>query len=495
MIVRRQSKGLRRATGPFVISALAGVLAAAAGCQAPPKPKRINGHDAANRSLNAEARCIRSAGEVDLRYEPILKAFCREVSQQDVVGASLAIAEAGEVRLEATTGDRCADGTDPVTNETAFGLGSLSKLVTAAIAYDLDNEGKVELDGPWRAPTSDPDPADPDQPDPQPTDSNKPDSDKPEPTLRQLLQHTAGIRWTLPSPALVQQLAEGPHYYPPGSLWNYSNEGYVLAGQALRDATGKDYPALVAELGIEGLVATGEGQEMACGHVKAPGQDTPVPTRLRVLSTQDDALLPAGGAIGTAKAVATLGLSLLGPRNAMVEAPAPTGEGDAYGLGIRIGETKEGRTAWHHSGNDGHYTADLYIVPAEELVVAVLASGDRPLRGSVAASLSELIDDGMYAAKVPAPKGDLSGDYFVAGFSEPAHLEAKGDSLVLDLPFLGIKGAILEQNDNGTYELRLPWGPPERLRFVNVEGTMALRGPRFVGFRRSQKNPPTQSEP
>lgn len=484
MTVRSQSKGLRRATGPFVVAALAWPFGIAAfGCQPAPKPKRIEGHDAASRSLSLEARCIRSAGDVDLRYEQILKAFCREVSQQDVVGASLAIAEAGEVRLEATTGDRCADGTDPVTETTAFGLGSLSKLVTAAIAYDLDKRGTIELDDPWRsAPT---DAADPEESGPN----------APEPTLRQLLQHTAGIRWMLPNPELVNQLGEGPNYYPPGLMWNYSNEGYVLAGQVLRDATGKDYPTLVSALGIEGLAATGKGEQMACGHVTVPGQETPVPTRLRALSTDDDPLLPAGGAIGTAKAVATLGLSLLGPRKGMVDAPASTGEGDAYGLGIRVGETKEGRVAWHHSGNDGHYTADLYIVPSEELVVAVLASGSHPLRGSVAASLSELIDDGMYAARVPTPTGDPSGDYDVEGFAEPARVRKEGDTLTLDLPFLGVKGAILEPNDNGTVELRLPWGPPERLRFVNVEGIMALRGPRFVGFRRPPKTPPTQSEP
>lgn len=452
------------------------------GCQESPQPKRISGHGAPNRALNNEARCIKSAGDVDLRYEGILKAFCREVSQNDVVGASLAIAEGGEVRLAAGAGDRCSDGTDEVGDETAFGLGSLSKLVTGAIAFDLSQAGTVSLDEPWRvAPLG---PADA-----PPTDA------PPEPSLRQLLNHTAGIRWTLPGPELMNRLTTGPNYFEPGAMWSYSNEGYALAGQALTAASGKSYPTLVSELGVEGLAGSGEGREMACGHVRVPGDDTPIPTRVRVLASGEEPLVPAGGVVGTATAVANLGLSLLSARKGMVEGAVPTGEGDTYGLGIRVGETKEGRAAWHHSGNDGHYVADFFMVPSEELVVVVLASGDRPLRGTVAASLSELIDDGMYAAKVQPPEGDLSGDYFVRGFDEPARVHTSGESLTLDLPFLGIKGAVLERMDNGTFELSLPWGPPERLRFVNVGGVMALRGPRFVGFRQNGKTPPTQSEP
>lgn len=76
-------------------------------------------------------------------------------------------------------------------------------------------------------------------------------------SLRGLLAHTAGVpfelrpgHWTGPSltsSELTSSFTDPPRLPLPPGTWHYSNLGYAIVARLLEQATGQDYPALLAE--------------------------------------------------------------------------------------------------------------------------------------------------------------------------------------------------------------------------------------------------------
>jgi len=167
-----------------------------------------------------------------------------------VPGVSIAVIHDG--RIEWARGFGVAKiGGAPVTPETLFQAASISKPVTALAVLRLVQSGKLNLDTDvnqylktWKVPEN------------EFTSKNKV-------TLRGLLTHTAGITvHGFPGyasgeqlPAVVQVLnGQKPANTPaifvetvPGTKWNYSGGGYVIAQQLLEDVTGKPFPKLMQE--------------------------------------------------------------------------------------------------------------------------------------------------------------------------------------------------------------------------------------------------------
>ena len=142
-------------------------------------------------------------------------------------------------------------GGAPVTAETLFQAGSISKPVSAMAALRLVQEGKLSLDSDvnqaltsWKIPPS----------------AAAPGA---EITLRQLLTHTVGFTVQgfpgyaagAPAPTLVQILnGEKPANTdpvrleaPPGSHWKYSGGGYAVMQQLLIDLSGQPFSKLLRD--------------------------------------------------------------------------------------------------------------------------------------------------------------------------------------------------------------------------------------------------------
>ena len=136
----------------------------------------------------------------------------------------------------------------PVTPDTVFRIGSLTKTFTAVAVMQLWEQGLVDLDAPANdylttfrlRPT---------RPDLQPA------------TLRHLLTHTAGIGYWprlsdllhpvfgcgrgSPQPApLGEYYRRGlPQEVQPGTKWVYSNHGFAALGQVVEDVSGRSCAA------------------------------------------------------------------------------------------------------------------------------------------------------------------------------------------------------------------------------------------------------------
>ena len=123
-------------------------------------------------------------------------------------------------------------GTEPVTDKTLYGVGSITKTFVAAALLQLQEEGKIRLDDPlgqyfyeyprWKSIT-----------------------------IRQLLNMTSGIANTdfskerddyettvLTSKKIIDAIYQKPDLFAPGSEWRYSNTNYFLLGLLIEKISG-----------------------------------------------------------------------------------------------------------------------------------------------------------------------------------------------------------------------------------------------------------------
>jgi CubicO group peptidase (beta-lactamase class C family) len=182
-----------------------------------------------------------------------------QMKKRNIAGLSLAVIDGGKIVKARGYGFTELGGSTPVTTETLFQAGSISKPVSALGALLLVEKGKLSLDEDvnrklksWKVPEN--------------------DFTKRTPvTLRTLLTHTAGLTVhgfpgyavSAGKPTLVQVLnGERPANTPAirvdipvGSKWRYSGGGYTVMQQLVQDVTGQPFPdymrsAVLSKLGM-----------------------------------------------------------------------------------------------------------------------------------------------------------------------------------------------------------------------------------------------------
>jgi CubicO group peptidase (beta-lactamase class C family) len=220
-----------------------------------------------------------------------------EWQRSDAPGMAYAVIDADGILAGGQGEIRMGSG-DPVTADTPFALGSISKSFTALAILQQVEAGQVELDAPVGTYL--------------PAFSESPGRDI---TLRQLLSHTSGYSTIQGNvhPAQtdtlqdrVAEIARWQTGHAPGTHWEYSNANYLILGAVIEAVSGQDYGAFVeaeilAPLGMtQSRVADGSADpDMAVPHVPFFG------TR-RGLDDQvlDGSTAPAGGIIASARDVA-----------------------------------------------------------------------------------------------------------------------------------------------------------------------------------------------
>lgn len=172
-----------------------------------------------------------------------------QMQRRRIPGLSLAIIQDGKILKAQAYGFIDKDGKVPVTMNTLFQAGSVSKSVAAMAALylveqnklSLDEDVNVKLQG-WKIP------------------DNEFTAEK-KVTLRGILSHTAGLTvHGFPGypvgakiPSVVQILdGTAPANTPPvrtdfvpGSRWRYSGGGYTVMQQLMVDVTGAEFPELM----------------------------------------------------------------------------------------------------------------------------------------------------------------------------------------------------------------------------------------------------------
>ena len=277
-----------------------------------------------------------------------------------------------------------ARGGVPVTPETLFEIGSVTKTFTAALLVELDRDGIVSLHdtvGRWV----------PDVPDGRGV------------TLEMLLRHTSGIADVMAHPELIPTLIRdparrwssrelldfvGPRDFAPGESWKYSNTGYHLAGMAAEAATGRTVGALLRQRFFEpvGLprtfYAATEAVVRPRAHAFLDVNEDGEPDDLTALipaTSFHTAAGPAGAVMSTAEDLArwiralhtgevldSVGYAAL---TELVDRP----DGRRYGLGTLVDDLA-GHTAYGHEGNSTGFSTAAWHLPDAGVTVAVLAN-------------------------------------------------------------------------------------------------------------------------
>ena len=170
-----------------------------------------------------------------------------KIEKRDVPGAVVGILHEGETRT-AGFGVTNVDHPLPVTDETLFQIGSITKTFTATAMMRLVEMGKLELDATVRTYIPEFQVAD--------------ETASSQATIRHLLTHMGG--WFgdffhdtgAGDDALskyVADMADLEQLTPLGTLWSYNNAGFYLAGYVIEVVTGKSYEAALRELVLEPL--------------------------------------------------------------------------------------------------------------------------------------------------------------------------------------------------------------------------------------------------
>jgi serine beta-lactamase-like protein LACTB, mitochondrial len=345
----------------------------------------------------ADPPCVsRRSGDVPRAYAAAVaraRAIVCERLIPQVPGVQVAVAVDGRVVWSEGFGYADVERRRPVTAETQFRIGSVSKPLTAAAVGLLDEEGKLDLDAPvQRYVPSFPRKAYPI-------------------TTRQLAGHLAGIRHYRGREFLLNRhfgtvteglaiFADDSLLFPPGSKFSYSSYGWNLISAVVEGASGESFLGYMSRRVFRPLGMTHTAPDRADSLI--PGRtrfyDRDSAGTLTVSPPVDNSYKWAGGGfVSTAEDLVKFGSALLEPGFLkagtldLLFTTQRTNDGQAtgYGIGWFIATDSLGHRRVFHGGESVGGTAALGVDRDSRVVVAILANlTDAPLeRGSAVPAL------------------------------------------------------------------------------------------------------------
>jgi CubicO group peptidase (beta-lactamase class C family) len=346
-----------------------------------------------------------------MTVEGALDAAWREHS---VPGAVVGVQRDGQLGLAAMGTANVVTG-EPMTVDTAFLTGSITKPWAAALTMLLVEQGELGLDDPVIR---------------HGIVFGNDAALRETITVRQLLDHSSGVdsgdllldtgRYPEGVDAYLELLAGVGHLHEPGRYASYNNAGWVVLEGVLRKVTGQTFNRLLTDrvIGPLGATRTVMSPEHAILHRCAVGH---FPDGrggfIRTGSFLMPECLSAAGTTLTTTAEDTLrflaallrgGTPLLSSVDALFTPSSydPTGPASGFALGWRFQDLPAGRTYWHGGGSNGGY-AVAAVVPDQDLAYVAFANSSHSgpfhaaLADAVLGERSPLAD----APVVPASSG------------------------------------------------------------------------------------------
>jgi D-alanyl-D-alanine carboxypeptidase len=384
----------------------------------------------------------------------LLDSFAEQQMQANhTPGAAVAVTDLEKTLYAATYGFAEVASQTPVTPDTLFEIGSISKSFTAIALLQLHEEGRLEFHAPvtdylpWFQVRSRYGPI----------------------TLHHLLCHTAGIirgtDFTAEGRFEVWALRDTEATTPPGSRFYYSNVGYKALGLVLEEELGQGYGEIIQQriltpLGMANtapVITHDLRKRMAVGYESLYDDRPAHPDQPCAPVTWLEYGMADGSIAATAADMATYVRTLLnrgqGPRGPILSEQnfhlmtrrliePPEGDedhGSFYGYGLNIRED-EGHTIISHGGGMVGYYAHMLADLDDGLGVIVLTNG--PGEPAETAHFALKLSQAVYRNRElpqlpPAPDptrienpADYAGSYRSA--SRAFALEAQGEQLIMD---------------------------------------------------------------
>ena len=214
-------------------------------------------------------------------------------------------------------------------------------------------------------------------------------------TIRQLLSHTSGLQdyWpqdysfkAMATPVTPQQIvdrwAKKPLDFAPGTQWQYSNTGYVVAGMIVEKVSGMPLLAFLQQHIFAPLGMTAIDQDLAIGPRYPSGYKRFALGPVRVETPAAHGWLYAAGELSMSAAdlakwdIARLTRRVLPADDwAVQETPVKLLDGstNGYGLGVSTG-TRGGHRYVEHSGEAVGFLSENIVFPDDHLAIVVLTN-------------------------------------------------------------------------------------------------------------------------
>lgn len=307
-----------------------------------------------------------------------LRDLLAEWDRPDSPGAAVAVMLAGELVARVTVGAADLEHAIPITADSVFHAASLSKQFTAFAILLLEQDGKLSIDDPLT--------------------SVLPETAHWGPiTLRQLMNHTAGVRelssllgaagW-LPedlvtdAQALKIVLSQQRLNFAPGSAYQYNNSGYTLLAEVVRRVSGQSLREFCDERIFRPLGMTRTHFQDDITDVVPNRTLSYAPTRKGyVRQVLNFAYAGPTGLQTTVQDLsrwaANFETPIVGNHELFtrMQAQGVLGNGSTnfYALGQER-HAYRGLDTWSHGGRDAGYRSFLLRIPDERFSVAVLSN-------------------------------------------------------------------------------------------------------------------------
>lgn len=391
--VRRLSAQVTPAASPTAAPTAEGTPAASAAVPAPPMPSTL-------------------AADASPEFKVVTEALVAAMREHHVPGAAIGLL-AGDREEHATFGVASLSSLRPVTPETLFQIGSLSKTFTGTVIWRLIDAGALAIDAPVR--------------DFSPELTLMDAEVAAEVTVRNLLDHSSGFYGDegfetgdgddAIARYVAERLPQLPQMFPLGEFFSYNNAGFTVLGRLIEVATGTAYNAALGSLLLEPLGLTSSlldhdavrQRPFADGHVALPINGKPsvaVQTPLWVPRAVD----PAGGIWSTTRDVIRYGRfhmaagTVMGAANVVspesllqMREPAMPVPGTTMQMGLDwFVQDVAGERVFFHGGDTAGQHTDFFAIPGQNFAIVVLTNGQG---GGSAAALAAL-DTAL--AQIPA---------------------------------------------------------------------------------------------
>lgn len=334
---------------------------------------------------------------VSAQSDEVDKVVVAEMQRQKIPGVAVAVIRNGKVIKEKGYGLANVELNVPVTSETAFKIGSISKPIIAIGVMKLVEEGKIGLDDPVGKYF------------PEAPDTWKGIK------IRNLLSHTSGIIREAPgfdplklqpNYDVIKTAFPVPLVFVPGEKYQYCNVGYFSLAEIITRVSGKAWPDYLSELIFKplGMSATRTTSNFDIIANRAGGY---VIQGTRMSNAESyRALRPSGAFYSSLNDMIKFDLALEngGPLkketlvSMMTAFKLNDGQFAPYGFGLQIGAFR-GKKRIGHGGALPGFRSDLAMFPEDKLSVIVFANLDSAIPGIIANLVADVYIDFPEAAR------------------------------------------------------------------------------------------------
>jgi D-alanyl-D-alanine carboxypeptidase len=334
------------------------------------------------------------------------------VKEQHAIGVTVGVMQNGKVIFAKGYGQANTKTQTPVTTDTLFAVGSVTKQFTCSVALQLEQEHKLSFDDRVAKYA--------------PALTRARDI-----TIRDLGNHVSGYRdyypldfvdrpmaKPLPSGEIVKMFASRPLDFEPGSRYSYSNTGYLLLGQIIEKAGGEPMATALERRIFKPFGLQHTRYEPKRGEPGLAEGYTPLG-----LGPAEPSLPEGEGWIGAAGGIWSTPSDLLAWDLALIEgkvlSPASwrtmttpralsDGRTSGYGCGQAIRDRGPVLVLTHSGGVSGFNSLNTFV-PANRSGVAVIANAD--WSGGVLSAIADAVMEKlMPAADAPVIAGKPAKD-------------------------------------------------------------------------------------